>query len=196
MPELHDPTAALLVTDDGHLRLGPDDLERVLADLGLAGAADEALLQQSLRAHGLDGPPFEIRIGPWRVDLPAAIARGVLNGAVLTAVLASQHETSIPVTVLSVVVPLVFDLERIYVSPSDKVVFAHLLRDAPDRRRVDDWYASLPAHLRDEISTLEFRDLLARLEDADLATLDELDVLQVDPPTPRRLVGLRLPPIT
>ena len=110
------------------------------------------------------GSDFEVRIGDWRLDATVATARALVNGVVLTAALAAKGESSIPATVLSVIVPLVFDLERVAISASDRTVYAALLRDAPDRRAIDGWYNSLPTHLQAEITNLEFRDLIERAQ--------------------------------
>jgi hypothetical protein len=137
----------------------------------------------------------EIRFGEWELDLQAAATKAVVNGVALTSVLAARGESSIPATVLSVVVPLVFDLRRVVLSSSDRYIFALLLREAPDRRSIADWYSSLPDEVRDELSELEFRDLIERLEQIDLADSDMFDVVTIDSPSSKRIVRLQLPPL-
>jgi hypothetical protein len=38
-----------------------------------------------------------------------------------------------------VIVPLVFDLDHIEVSASERSIYAYLARDAPTRKHIDDW---------------------------------------------------------
>ncbi len=167
------------------------DLARFLGDLGLP--ADDIVIRMLAGELGIGGSDFEIRIGEWRLNATVATARALVNGIVLTAALAAKGESSIPATVLSVIVPLVFDLERVAISASDRVVYAALLSDAPDRRAIDDWYDSLPVHLQAEITKLEFRDLIERLQDVGLAEQDLFGVVTLDLPSRRRLRRLSLP---
>lgn len=179
------------VTDnDNDTTIGAGDLAHFLDDLGLP--ADDLVIRMLAGELGIGSSDFEIRIGEWRLNSKVATARALVNGVVLTAALAAKDESSIPATVLSVIVPLVFDLERVAISASDRAVYAALLRDAPDRRAIDDWYSSLPTHLQAEITNLEFQDLFERLEEAGLAEQDYFGVLTLDLPSRRRLRRLSL----
>lgn len=180
------------IGNDATTMIVGSDLDRFLGQLGLP--ADDHVVRMLAGELGIAGSDFEMRIGEWRLNAPVATARALVNGVVLTAALAANGESSIPATVLSVIVPLVFDLERIAISPSDRAVYAALLREAPDRRAIDDWYRSLPTHLQGEISSLEFRDLVERLQDAGLVEQDLFDVVTIDPLSRRRLRRLALPP--
>jgi hypothetical protein len=147
--------------------------------------------------HELGELPFEMRIGRWQIDLPTATARGVVNGVVLTATLSALGEASIPATVLSVVVPAIFDVERVSISPSQRYVYAVLL-NAPvatqqDTLSVEQWYARLPARVQAELTLLEFRDIVGVLDEMGNVDLDTHGHLKVVRPSPRRVARLRLP---
>lgn len=182
---------ALTVNEDGTASVVGERLDDLLAQLGLQ--SDELAVRVLVGELGLDGSAFEMRIGQWQLNAPVAIARAVVNGAVLTALLATNGESSIPATVLSVIVPLIFDLDRVQLSPSDRAVYAHLTREVPDRKLVDDWYAGLAPHVRAEITSLEFRDLIERLEDVGLVSGDDFEVVTIDAPTAMTRRRLRLP---
>lgn len=182
---------ALTLNDDGTALVVADRLDDLLAQLGLE--SDELAVRVLAGELGLDDSAFEMRIGQWQLNAPVALARAVVNGAVLTALLASNGESSIPATVLSVIVPLVFDLDRVQISPADRAVFADLARNVPDRKLADDWYAGLAPHIRAEITSLEFRDLIGRLEDVGLVSSDDFDVVTVDAPNGATRRRLRLP---
>lgn len=188
-PQFADNAIALL--DNGTADVTSERLCALLGQLGLP--ADEVAIRMLAGELGHDQSEFELRIGEWRLNLSVAAARALVNGAVLTAALAAKGEASIPATVLSVIVPLIFDLERITLAPSDRVVYVDLVRHAPDRKHIDDWYASLSDHIKDEISNLEFRDLIERLDDAGLVDNDLFDLVTVDPQTARRRRRLSLP---
>lgn len=188
----HSDTFAFQPDGGGLVELTSVELGKYLATLGLR--YDQHAVHMLAGELGLETSPFEIRIGEWQLNTSVAAARALVNGVVLTAALAAKGETSIPATVLSVVVPLVFDLERVTVSASDRIVFTDLLRHAPTRQHIDEWYDDLGDHIRAEITKLEFCDLVERLEDAGLVDRDPFDIVAVDPPTQRRRRRLELPP--
>jgi hypothetical protein len=178
--------------DDGQARLDLRRLEQLLAALGTP-RDDLPLLLPLLAPDGAHGTPFHLRVGDWHLDAPAAVVRAVVNGAVLTAALAAHDAASIPATVLSVAVPLLFDVRRVRLSAGDRYVYAVLL-DGPDAgRTVDDLYDALPRRLRGELDRLEFRDVIERLQDVGLAETDVFGAVTVERPSRRRLVRLRLP---
>lgn len=177
-------------TGTGRAVVGLEELQTYLVGLGLA--LDDVSLRTLASEVGAVDDAFELRLGQWRINLPTAIARGLVNGAVLTAALAAKGESSLTATVLSVIVPLVFDLDHIDVSASDRTVYAHLARDAPTRKHVDEWYDDLPADVRSEVTRLEFVDIIERLDAAGAVETDLLDVVTVEPLSPRRRRLLRL----
>ncbi|MDP9402323.1 MAG: hypothetical protein M3P85_03110 [Actinomycetota bacterium] len=146
-PELIDPAAlGLDIDDSGRAVLSAAGVADVLRLAGLD--LDPTVVEHVAAGFDVEMPPFEMRLGSWQLDLPVAAARGIVNGVVLTSVLAAQQQASIPATVLSVVVPLLFNLERVRLSASERAVYAELLRGAPDRKAVDEWHQSLPDHVR------------------------------------------------
>lgn len=165
----------------------------LLAECGLQ--LDELDVSVAVLAAEQGGPTdFEIRVGDWRLDGSRGALTAIVNGVAITAALAALGAASIPVAVVSMVVPVIFNLERVEIRPSDRVVLAELLRDPWGRQPIVDWYNALPEHVSAEISQLEFRDLIGRLEDAGLAEVDDFDMATIDAPAPRRMAHLRLPP--
>jgi hypothetical protein len=165
---------------DGLQRLGilPVDLDSLIAVLAVEEVGDL---------------PYQLRVGDWRIDLRAAAARALINGATLTAALAATHQTSVPATVLSVVIPLLFDLERVTLSPTDRYLYAALLNAPQSSFPVEQWYQHLPARVTAELTELEFRDVMGRLEEAGAIEIDAAGEATPSLPTPRRLVRLALP---
>jgi hypothetical protein len=176
-------------------RLDGATLDALAAQLGADRQTVERLVLAGALSAGVDLDPFQMHARGWYLDLPAATARAVLSGTVLTSALAILHEASLPAAVLSVVVPLLFDLERVRLSESERYVYALLRRKLFDRKAIDDWYSELPDHVRDEIGPLEFRDLIERLEQAQLVDLDLFDQLELKDISDRRLIRLELPPL-
>jgi hypothetical protein len=100
-----------------------------------ASTSTPTVVEHVAAGFDVEMPPFEMRLGSWQLDLPVAAAHGIVNGVVLTSVLAAQQQASIPATVLSVVVPLLFNLEQVRLSASERAVYAELLRDAQTERQ-------------------------------------------------------------
>lgn len=186
--------ATLAGIDTTHPRweLEHSQIEALLRSLNIL-PPDMDTLVAVMASRGSDEPPFELRIGNWSIDLKAATARGLINGVILASALAAFGESSVPATVLSVIVPLLFDLQRVELSPSDKYLYAVLLNAPTNRETVDDWYAKLPPRVRGEITELEFRDVVGRLEDAGAVETDDWGHVDVPTPSHRRLVKLALP---
>lgn len=194
---MNDPCAidALPAGDGETSTLDRSWLVKMLGDLGLS--LDELDVCVAVIAAEHAAPTdFEIRVGEWRLDGSRGALAAIVNGVAITAALAALGAASIPAAVVSLVVPVIFNLERVEIRPSDRVVLVELLQDPWGRKPITDWYAGLPGNIQAEISGLEFRDLVDRLEDAGLATLDEFDTVTIDQPHPRRLAHLRLPPRT
>jgi hypothetical protein len=165
---------------DGLQRLGilPADLDSLIAVLAVEEVGDL---------------PYQLRVGDWRIDLRAASARALINGATLTAALAATDQTSVPATVLSVVVPLLFDLEHVTLSPADRYLYAALLNAPQASLPVEQWYQHLPSRVTSELTELEFRDVVDRLEEAGALEIDAVGEATALLPTPRRLLRLALP---
>lgn len=173
------------------------DLPRLLVSLGLDPQRVATALPV-LAMDVVDEVPFEVRAGSWRLDLPAAVARGLVSGAVLTGALSAMGQASIPSAVLGVVVPALFDLERVTLAPSEKYIYAVLLNapatTAGTDLSVEAWYAHLPARVQEEVTLLEFRDIIGILEDAGTVEVSDLGDVSVEVPSTRRRVRLALPP--
>lgn len=185
-------TLDVVVTEtDGSAMVTIADLGRCLAELGLE--FDEAATRMLAAELALGDGHYEMRLGEWQIKGTVNAVRALVHGTVVTSALVATGATAIPAVVLAVVVPSLFDLERISISPADRAVYVDLLDGAPGRLQVDDWYDSLSESVRNEITRLEFRDLVGRLHDAGLAEVDSFDVATLDPPSPRRRRRLDLP---
>ena len=188
-----DPNDVLPPGDSEASTLDRSQLAEVLTELGLTFEELDVCVAMIAAEYGA-ATDFEIRVGDWRLDGSRSALSAVVNGVAMTVALAAVGAASIPAAVVSLVVPVIFNLERIEIRPSDRVILAELLDDPWGHKSITDWYGGLPEHVRSEITELEFRDLLGRLEDAGLASVDDLDSATVDQPSPRRLASLRLPP--
>lgn len=136
-----------------------------------------SVVRSTLRAHAVTPPAWEMRTGGWRIDLPAAVAKSVATTAVATATMLALDVGSIPVTVLSVVAPMLFEIERIEVGAEDLWVHAHLTHSASGSgESLVELYRSLPDAVQEELSPREFAGVVERLLSARLATIDESGV--------------------
>ncbi|MFJ9350777.1 SEFIR domain-containing protein [Streptomyces sp. NPDC101237] len=159
------------VTED-RISLDAAVLER-LADLLDMDLAEVSVTVRSLvRGHGGDVSAYEMRTNTWRIDLPVAIAKSVLVGVVATSVLQLLGADAVPVAVIGMVAPLVFEIRRVELRPSDAVIHARLsLITDGNSHRLDDLYGMLPADVRAELSLTKFADVIERLLQARLAVV-------------------------
>ncbi|WP_329554053.1 NACHT domain-containing protein [Streptomyces sp. NBC_00696] len=159
------------VTED-RLALDEAVLDRLAALLDMDPAEVSVTVRSLVREHGGDVSAFEMRNNTWRIDLPVAIAKSVLVGVVATSVLQLLGADAVPVAVAAVVAPLVFEIRRVELRPSDAVIHARLSLVADgDAHRLDELYGTLPADVRAELSLMEFADVVERLLRARLAVV-------------------------
>jgi hypothetical protein len=136
---------------------------------GLPSTEVRTVLRSALRGTGTAAEGYEIRTGAWRLDLNAAIAKAAACGTVTTLILRGLSTDSIPATVLSVIAPLLFELERVEVSAGDLVVHAQLTEAlGDDVVHLTEMYERLPCDIRDELSVREFVDTVERLRESRL----------------------------
>ncbi|MEO7261786.1 MAG: hypothetical protein ABI047_11100 [Jatrophihabitantaceae bacterium] len=150
-----------------------DTFATALAEmLDTSAAQSRQALMAATRSVGLTPQPFELRTGQWRLDATAAVAKAVACASVSAIVLEALGQTSVTATVLSIVAPFLFEIERIEISAGDVYLHGRLLQElstAPHKLR--DAWAALPPDLRDELPMSEFVSLVERLTQAQLATM-------------------------
>jgi hypothetical protein len=144
----------------------------------------------ALRAQGIPISRLEIRTGAWRLDLETAVLKAVSCSIVTTLVLQGLGADSIPASVLSIVAPFLFELERVDVAAEDVWVHARLL-DATqgDVVHLRELYERLPADVRAELSERDFVGVVDRLHAARLVVIGPDGVRILDRPGGR---GFRL----
>lgn len=156
-----------IVTVDGDL------IDALIRDAGVEGTAIEAAVrEQMLLEFGrAGGDPFQMRVGGWRIDLRKSVVQATLASSLMIAAINVAGEGSVPIEILAIALPFLVDVERIEVSVADRYVLGQMrLRDLQPAS-VEDWWTSLPSRLREEMTQLEFLDLIGRLRDAGAITL-------------------------
>ncbi|UWZ34683.1 TIR domain-containing protein [Dactylosporangium roseum] len=139
------------------------DLDRLDVVIGLRG---------TLRVHGYDVPPFEVRTNTWRIDLPVAVAHAVLGGVAGAAIIAAAGAPPLPTALVSLAVPFLLRIRRVELEARDVTVHAELtaaVRDEP--HHLNKLYQQLPARSRAELTIGEFIEVVERLLDARLAAV-------------------------
>lgn len=142
-------------------------IAEVLGAVGLGGAQGrrvEEIIRQVL--SDLVDEPLSMRVGNWQVDMPATVFRSGITAALMIGAIEAVGINSTAVVVLAAVVPFLVDVERVTISPSERLVLAGLtanLTSVQDRRAL---WENLPADLQHELTFLEFVDLLDRLSKA------------------------------
>jgi hypothetical protein len=129
-------------------------------------------LRGALRARGAEATGFEVRTGAWRLDLETAALKAVSCAVVSTLVLEGLGADSIPATVLSIVAPFLFEVQRVEVAAADVWVHAHMLEAAAgEELGVKALYDRLPPDVQLELSIPEFIGVVERLRGARLVAV-------------------------
>jgi hypothetical protein len=154
--------------DTGIVSVDDARIAEVLGTVGLTIGSDASRAEDILRQvlSDLSDEPLSLRIGNWRVDMPATIFQSGVTAALMVGAIEAAGINSTAVVVLAAVVPFLVDVDHVAISPSDRMLFAALkakLATPQERRALWD---DLPADLQHEITFLEFVDLLDRLEQA------------------------------
>jgi len=98
--------------------------------------------------------------------------KGVLGGALLAGLLVAVGATGIPAAVLAAVVPTLFDVEKVRLTPRQEYILADLVghKDALDGTlSTDQLYDRLPPETQAEVSRLDFAEFLDACRRAGLA---------------------------
>jgi hypothetical protein len=147
-------------------------VEALSSLVGLPIPEVRSVLRASLRGVDSVIEGYEIRTGVWRLDLNAALAKAVACGTVTTLLLRGLGADTIPATVLSIIAPLLFELERVEVSADDLVVHAYLAEAVgADTVTLTEMYERLPDGVRAELPVREFAGIVEKLLASRLITV-------------------------
>jgi len=149
------------------------DLVLAIADvLGLPDTDVRIAMRSVFRAYNAQVSVLEMRTGTWCLDLEAATVKAVSCATVTSLILGCMGAQSIPVTVLSIVAPFLFEVERIEISAGDVWVHASLLDAASgDTVHLPELYERLPPDVRNELTIRDFIAVVERLQRASLLSL-------------------------
>src|SRR4051812_56835 len=99
------------------------DLEKLWFELmpdTFAGRRGRNAFLDSVQAQAGGGTPesqLEFRPGGWQIAIAGSSVQSVLGGALLAGLLVAVGATGIPAAVLAAVVPTLFDIEKVRLSP-------------------------------------------------------------------------------
>lgn len=109
--------------------------------------------------------------GGWEVDLGGGVVRAALATGAIAGILAASGVTGLLPLVAAAVLPLLFDVRRVRLRKSEKVVLAEL-RLSPEATSggltADELYAKLSPETRRQLSPLDFEDFLDQVRRAGL----------------------------
>jgi hypothetical protein len=124
---------------------------------------------------------LQMRVGPYQLDTSRAAIKAAVTAAALAVAIEAAGLDGVPVVILAAVMPFLIEIDRVEISPADEFVVAALRLSAHQGGDDRDWYLSLPAELRAQLTQLEFLDLLGRLRGA--------GVIKTEPSGANRLLG-------
>ena len=184
----------------GTVRLRSGDLERFWDDLlpDAPDAARAAFLEAvQLGATGpaaAGGPPGaggdgpqqipRLRPGGWEIDLQGGLVQSVVGGGLIAGLLVALGATQIPAALVTLVVPLLFDVEKVRLTPGQDLILTELVgkREALVEASARDLYARLTDETRAALSYPDFADFMDTCRRAGLADVGEDGTVVVRPP--------------
>jgi hypothetical protein len=181
--------------------VGDAELRRLLtAVIGPHDSMDYLVFSDALAALASDAETdvgFDYRVkGGWVVNLSTTAVRSVVSTALLVTALSTmgQSATNVAVETLVVALPLLVDVRRVRLSPSETRLHVTLRKavreQAEGRMTAEELYAQLTPEVREQLSPLdfnEFLDFLGRLTNAGLAAEDPDGRIEILPEGKERL---------
>lgn len=184
-PSSTGPTAA-----PDSLTLTSDDLEQLWSELmpdSYRARRGLELFLDSVRTAADQAPDqadLQFRPGGWQVNLSRGAVQTIVATALLAGLLVVFGAAQIPAGVATAVVPLLFDVERIRLTPGQEYLLAELVahREALDGSMTPrELYEKLPPDTRAQLPFLEFADFLGTCYGAGLADVAESGTVQLRP---------------
>jgi hypothetical protein len=166
-----------------------EDLERLWSDLmpdTYAGRRGLDVFLQAVRA-GADETPdadLQFRPGGWQVDLRRGAVQSVIAAALIAGLLVALGATAIPAAVVTAVVPMFFDIQRVALTPGQEYLLAELVghKEALDGTRTPrELYDQLTEEVRSQLSFMDFADFLDTCRRAGLADTSATGTITVRP---------------
>ena len=177
-------------TDPDSLTLTSDDLEKLWSELTLDSYRARRGLElflDSIRTAADQAPDqadLQFRPGGWQVNLSRGAVQTVVATALVAGLLVVFGAAQIPAAVATAVVPLLFDVERIRLTPGQEYLLAELVahREALDGSMTPrELYEKLPPDTRAQLPFMEFADFLRTCYEAGLADVAESGTVQLRP---------------
>jgi hypothetical protein len=112
-----------------------------------------------------EAAPLEVRFGGWQLNLSQALAKSALATAFLSASLAvtGGAADAIAPQIITAVTPLLFEIRKVKVTASQRLVHAELVRvpEVQDGEfSAQELYERVPERYRDSLNYLDFLDFL------------------------------------
>lgn len=174
-----------LIAVDHHL------VDLFLSTLGVTGSALEAPAREQIlmELRRISDGPFELRVGGWQIDIRKSVAQALLASALMIGAINLTNEGSIPTEVLALALPFLVEVERIELSIADRYVLGRMRVRNLQPATVKEWWKTLPKRLREEMTYLEFLDLIGRLHDAGAVDLESDGTVSLTADRPRLRLG-------
>lgn len=134
---------------------------------------ERAFLNAFEQFAGIRNADSELELGRgWVINLKAGVVKAALSGAYLAAILQMAGIEGVPVLVIPVIIPFLFEISQIKFSKKEEIFYAELKRTSTAHQywqSPNDLYALLDDDTRHSINRLDFIDFISKLSDAGLA---------------------------
>jgi hypothetical protein len=174
---------------DAPLAVSSEDLERLWSDLipdTYAGRRGLDVFLQAVQAGAGETPDADLQFRPggWQVDLRRGAVQSVVAAALIVGLLVALGATAIPAAVVTAVIPMFFDIQRVALTPGQEYLLAELVgrKEALDGTRTPrELYDQLTEEVRSQLSFMDFADFLDACRRAGLADTSAAGTVTVRP---------------
>ncbi len=135
-------------------------------------SAFEQSLGAQLESEEDDEHRLDLRAGGWTIDITNSVVRSALVLALLSGALVAAGAAGLAPLVLPAVLPLLVDIDKVRLRPSDELLIAELRLNTDAYEgglSPDELYRRLPARTRRAVSPLDFADFLDLIRRAGVA---------------------------
>ncbi|MEA5260343.1 hypothetical protein VB264_21265 [Arcicella aquatica] len=111
----------------------------------------------------------------WKIHLRRALFKSTLSTSLTVAILSLTDFLQLTTTIVSMIVPIIFDIEAIEITRREEEIYLSLPLHRKRKKfmTTDEWYDSLPTSIKEEIKPLAFIEFMEKLVAAGLAKSKE-----------------------
>jgi len=160
-------------------KIGAEEIYSILESIDISKEGLPRDIQQTIEGilteHFNQSGELNFDSQGWKIDVKAQLAKATISAAILWGILiASGATAAIPLTIISAIVPCLFDIEKVTLTRKEDEIVTELIRNTDMLEGTpDQLYERLPKKIKDQLNNLDFLDFLDKLVEAGRANTEE-----------------------